>query len=99
MNLRISHGQAIRSVLGCSRVTHFMMVSLGEDEACDGGAGDDVGLLHLEPPQHEQCDQVDGGGIRVDDGATCEHVGGAGDRSGGRGGGALDEALYALVVA
>src|SRR5579859_5449512 len=24
MNLRISHGQAMRSVLGCSRVTHFM---------------------------------------------------------------------------
>src|SRR5258705_5645231 len=28
MNLRISHGQAIRSVLGCSRVTHFTVSCL-----------------------------------------------------------------------
>jgi hypothetical protein len=29
MNLRISQGQAIRSVLGCSRVTHFIGFLLG----------------------------------------------------------------------
>src|SRR6478752_2938882 len=37
MNVRISQGQAIRSVLGCSRVTHLMASVLHQAGSSEGG--------------------------------------------------------------
>src|ERR671936_261730 len=86
MKFWISHGQAIRSVFGRSRVTHFMLVllSLVEGQAGERGGADERRLGDLEPFLQQR--------------KRHNHDRGAGDRAGRGGGGALDESLQARVA-
>src|SRR5216683_1442522 len=50
MNLVISQGQAIRSVLGRARVIHFMTLLPATDGGCGRAAGGERGRVRVSPP-------------------------------------------------
>src|SRR3954468_22579360 len=102
MKFLISQGQAIRSVFGRSRVTHFMVcpLFLVEGEAGRRRGGDESRLGNLDPflEQDGERDETDRGSEPAVDRLASDDDRGACDRPGGRCGCTLDEPLQTRMI-
>jgi hypothetical protein len=76
MNLRMSHGQAMRSVLGRSLVTHFTIQDLVRSYSAqmppwDKGPVSSVTLVHESQPPHRKQQLLGGFRCEVEVAVVC----------------------------